>query len=53
MLRPDLRDYSDVFTVAKGRITAEEDNDAKTRNEKSIFKNIAPCCIMIIHIKNQ
>ena len=53
MLRPDLRDYSDVYIVARGRITVEEDSDAKTRNKKPILKNNAPCSIMIIHIKNQ
>ena len=42
MLRSDLCDYSDAHIVVKGTITIEEDNDAKTRNKKLIFKNNAP-----------
>ena len=42
MLRSDLFDYSDAYIVIKGTITVEGDNDAKTENEKLIFKNNAP-----------
>ena len=34
MLRSDLRDYSDAYIVAKGRVTVEGDTDAETRNKK-------------------
>ena len=37
-LGSDLFDYSDAYIVVKGTITAEGDNDAKTRNKKLIFK---------------
>ena len=42
MLRSDLCDYSDGYTVVKGRIAVEGDNDNKTRNKKLVFKNNAP-----------
>ena len=42
MLRSDLSDYCDAYIFVKGKITVEEDNDDKTRNEKLIFKNDAP-----------
>ena len=32
MLRSNLCDYSDAYIIVKGRITAEEDNDDKTRS---------------------
>ena len=41
-LRSDLCDYSDAYTVVRGRITVEGDNDDKTRKKKLIFKNNAP-----------
>ena len=31
VLCSDLCDYSDAFTVVKGRITVEEDNDSKKK----------------------
>ena len=34
MLTPGLCDYSDAYIVVKGAITAEENNDVKTRNKK-------------------
>ena len=42
ILRSDLRKYSDVYIVVKGRITVEGDHDAKTRNKLLLFKNNAP-----------
>ena len=41
MLRSNLCDYSDAYIVAKGRITVEGDNDAKTRIKKLMFENNA------------
>ena len=38
MLRSNLCYYSDGYTVVEKIITAEGDNDAKTRNENLIFK---------------
>ena len=42
MLRSDLCDYNDAYIVAKGTITADRDNYAKTKNKKLFFKNNAP-----------
>ena len=42
MLRSDLYDYSDAYTVVKETITVKGGNDAKTRNKKLIFKNNSP-----------
>ena len=42
MLRSNLCDYSEAYKIVKGRITAEKDNNDKTRNKKLIFKNNAP-----------
>ena len=52
ILRLDLCEYSDVFIVVKRRITVEEDNDNKTRNNKLIFKNNAPFRSGISKIRN-
>ena len=52
MLRSDLCDYSDAYVVAKGKITVEGKNDAKTRNKKVIFKNNAPFRSRISKINN-
>ena len=38
MLRSDLRDYSGVYIVVKGRITVEWDNN-NNNNNKTIIKN--------------
>lgn len=42
MLTSNLCGYSAAYIFVKGKITVEEDNDDKTRNEKLIFKNDAP-----------
>ena len=42
MLRSDLYDYSDAYTVVKKRTTVERGNDSKTRNKKLIFKDNDP-----------
>ena len=39
MLRSDLCNYIDAYTVVKKKITVEEDNDNKKRNKKLTFKN--------------
>ena len=52
MLTSDLCDYSDVYIVVKGTITAEGNNVAKTRNKKLIFKNNAPFRSCISKIDN-
>ena len=52
ILRLDLCEYSDVFIVVKRRITVEEDNDNKTRNNKLIFKNNATFRSCISKIRN-
>ena len=41
IVRSNLRDYIDAYIVVKGAITAEGNNDDKSRNEKLIFKHIA------------
>ena len=42
MLRSDLSDYSDVYIVVKGIITAEETNANDRTDELLTFKNNAP-----------
>ena len=42
MLRSHLCYYGDAYIVVERTITIEGNNDAKTRNEKLIFKNNAP-----------
>ena len=42
MLRLDLCDCSDLYVVAKGRISVAGTNNTKRRNGKLIFKNIVP-----------
>ena len=42
ILRSDLCDYSDAYTVVKGTITVEGDDNAKKRYKKITFKNNAP-----------
>ena len=41
IVRSNLCDYIDAYIVVKGAITAEGNNDDKSRNEKLIFKHIA------------
>ena len=41
MLRSDLCDFNDAYTVVKGNITLEVDNDAN-QNKNLAFKNNAP-----------
>ena len=51
MLRSDLRDYSDVYIVVKGKIIATNpDNDAY--DKKLAFKNNAPFVSCILKINN-
>ena len=52
MLRSDLLDYSDAHIFLKGRITVEEDNDAKIRHKNLIFKSNAPFRSCISNINN-
>ena len=49
----DLCDYSDAYIAVKEAITVEENNVAKTRNKKLVFKNNAPfwSCILKINSK--
>ena len=47
MSRSGSNDYSDVYIVVKGKLIVKEDNDAKTRNKKLIFKNNAPFILCI------
>ena len=42
MLRSDLSDHSNPYTVVIETITHEGDNDNKEREEKICFKNYAP-----------
>ena len=42
MLRSDLCGFNDVYTVVKGDITLEGDNDVNKRNKNLAFKNNAP-----------
>ena len=51
MLRSDLYDYSDAYTVVKGKIiVTNPDNDAY--NKKLAFKNNAPFTSCILKINN-
>ena len=55
MLRSDLCDYSDAYTVLKGTTTVEgddDDDDAKNRNKTLNFKNNAPFPSCVLKIKN-
>ena len=52
MLRSDLRDYSDVYIVVKGRITVTGTANNNTRNKKPTFKNNAPFPYCISKINN-
>ena len=52
MLTSDLCGFRDDFTVVKGQITIEEDNNGKTRNEKLLFKSNAPLWSWILKISN-
>ena len=52
MSRSGSNDYSDVYIVVKGKLIVKEDNDAKTRNKKLIFKNNAPFILCIWKINN-
>ena len=52
MLRSGSNDYNDVYIVVKGKLIVKEDNDAKTRNKKLIFKNNAPFILCISKINN-
>ena len=42
MLRSDLCDFSDAYTVVEGDITLEGDNNANKLNKNISFKNNAP-----------
>ena len=42
ILRSDLCDFSDVYIVVKGKITAVEGSNNSTKNRPSAFKNNAP-----------
>ena len=42
MPRSDLCNFSDAYTVVKGNITLEGDNDANKRYKNLAFKNNAP-----------
>ena len=52
MLRSYLCDYSDEYIVVKGAVTVEGTGDAKKRNKKLTFKNIAPFRSYISKINN-
>ena len=52
MLRSDLCDFSDAYIAAKGTVTVERNNAAKTRNKKLIFKSNAPFRSCISKINN-
>ena len=52
MSRSGSNDYSEVYIVVKGKLIVKEDNDAKTRNKKLIFKNNAPFILCISKINN-
>ena len=52
MLRSYLWDYSDVYTVVKGKVTVQGDNDGKTRNKKLFFEKNAPFRSCIWKINN-
>ena len=42
MLISDLCDYNDAYTVVKGTLTVEGDDDDKKKIKKLTFKNNAP-----------
>ena len=42
MLWSDLCDFSDAYSVVKGDITLEGNNNAKKRNKNLLFKNNVP-----------
>ena len=52
MLRSDLCDFSDVYIVVKGTITATGTNNRSRKNRPLAFKNNAPfiSCISKINI---
>ena len=50
MLLSDLCDYKDAYIFVKGTITAEKENDAKTRRKDNFQKQHS---ISIMHIKNR
>ena len=52
MLTSDLCGFCDDFTVVKKKITIEEDNNGKTRNEKPIFKSNATLWSWIFKISD-
>ena len=52
LLRSDLYDYSDAYTVVKGTVTVEGDTNAKKRKKKLIIKNNAPFRSFISKINN-
>ena len=52
MLRSNLCDYSDTYTVEKGRICLIGTNKTNRRNEKLIFKNNASFRSCISKINN-
>ena len=52
VLRSDLCDYSDTYTVVKGRIIVEGDNDDRTSHKRPILKNNLPLRSCISKINN-
>ena len=52
MLRSDLCDYSDAYSVVKGRISVTGTENANRRNKKLTFKNNAPFRSFISKINN-
>ena len=42
MLRSNICDYSDAYSVVKGKIIVGNTNNVNKRNKKLIFKNNAP-----------
>ena len=51
MLRSDLCDYSDVYTVVKGRTSVTGTDNANRRNKKLTFQNNASFKSCISKIK--
>ena len=52
MLQSNLCDYSNAYTVVKGRISVRGNNNANTRNKQLIFKNSTPFRSCISKINN-
>ena len=52
MLRSDLRHYSDVYIVVKGRIAVAATDDTNEKNKNLAFKNNTPFRSCISKITN-